>query len=177
MRYTFSDQLLYVLAAMADYNRRSFSVHLAVAVPGDPRLTKYRRQILKYIKNKNRQKIYSTYDYLKRRNYFIEEKSNGVTKIIITEKGKMKILKIKNGEFNAKKLPSEKSLIVFFDVPEKLRKHRTFLRLMLKQLNFERVQKSVWQSPYDSLKQLKEIINELSLNKFVQIIEAKRIKI
>lgn len=50
--------------------------------------------------------------------------------------------------------------IVLFDVPEKKRRHRDYLRNLIKSLGFRELQKSVWVSPYSIPDFLREILAE-----------------
>jgi len=63
--------------------------------------------------------------------------------------------------------------VVIYDISEETRKIRDRFRLKLKQLGFGLLQKSVWISPHDFLKELKEFLKINHLDKKVLILETK----
>jgi DNA-binding transcriptional regulator PaaX len=89
----------------------------------------------------------------------------------LTEKGRHKIK-----PYHAKKLKGAQ-LMITFDIPEKERQKRTHLRLLLKELSFKQVQKSVWMSQNDHRKYLAAEINAHKLEKYVEIFEARSVKV
>jgi len=89
-------------------------------------------------------------NYLKREGFIIRDGGRAGTFWAITEAGVKKINAIKQRMLNSRKninyerKKSEKTVIFAFDIPEKLRKHRAWLREVLKYLGFTVVQKSLW---------------------------------
>lgn len=65
--------------------------------------------------------------------------------------------------------------IVIFDVPEKKRKYRDYLRSMLKTLEFKELQKSIWVTPYQIPKFLEELLWEERIKNFTRFITIKEI--
>lgn len=65
--------------------------------------------------------------------------------------------------------------VVIFDIPEKERKTRDFLRRKLVDLGFGELQKSVYISPLDVLRDLKEMLENYGLYGKVIVFEAKDI--
>lgn len=61
--------------------------------------------------------------------------------------------------------------IVIFDIKEKHRGVRDFLRGKLKQLNFKKWQNSIWVSPYALSKEVEDEFKELSQKYFVRLIK------
>lgn len=88
---------------------------------------------------------------------------------ILTSKGHEKLM-----PFKPKKL-KDSSLMVIFDIPEKERAKRRNLRLLLRELAFKQIQKSVWVSKFDSRKYLELELKKNHLGRYVQIYEAKKI--
>lgn len=76
--------------------------------------------------------------------------------------------------FRPKRLKGSK-LMVIFDIPEVQRSKRNHLRLLLVELKFKQVQKSVWVSDYDSREYLQEEIRVYKLAQYVEIYEAKKL--
>lgn len=66
-------------------------------------------------------------------------------------------------------------ILVIFDIPEEHRSKRNTLRLLLRELNFKQIQKSVWATEYDYRDYLKEEIKINELDNFVVVFEAKKI--
>jgi len=94
----------------------------------------------------SRNTLQVTLSRLKKRGYVINEKK-GIWKI--TEAGKKYFLsKLPKLPKSKKKTPERvKSIIVVFDIPEKKRKMRDWLRAELIGLGFEMLQRSVWFGP------------------------------
>lgn len=66
-------------------------------------------------------------------------------------------------------------LMVIFDIPEQSSSIRRELRLVLVELKFQQVQKSVWTSQFDHKHILVETVAALGADKWVQIYEAVQI--
>lgn len=65
--------------------------------------------------------------------------------------------------------------IVFFDVPEKRRRYRDYLRQMLKTLSFKELQKSIWVTPHKIPEFLRELLWEEKIKHFTRFITVKDI--
>lgn len=63
--------------------------------------------------------------------------------------------------------------VVVFDIPEKNRRVRQALRMGLRMLEFKPLQKSVWVSKIDCVKDLRKYIRELSLSSYILVFETK----
>lgn len=74
----------------------------------------------------------------------------------------------------SKTLPSS-NLMIIFDIPEVDRYKRTQLRVLLKQLEFKQIQKSVWASNKDSREYLKAEIKRLELQYSVKVFESREL--
>ena len=89
----------------------------------------------------------------------------------LTKQGSLKL------EFyNPKKLPNS-ILMVIFDIPEEERRKRRHLRVILRELKFNKIQQSVWGSKYDSRRYLASELKKLKLEKYVAIYESDRLDI
>lgn len=109
----------------------------------------------KRIREKNnlhakRQNFFNMLNYLKREGFIIRGGGKEGTFWAITKAGVKKINAIKQRMLNSRKninyerKKTGKTVIFAFDIPEKLRKHRAWLREVLKYLGFTVVQKSLW---------------------------------
>lgn len=65
--------------------------------------------------------------------------------------------------------------MIIFDIPEKKRKYRDYLRQMLKTLGFKELQKSIWVTPYPIPDFLKELLWEEKMKHFTRFITIKEI--
>lgn len=65
--------------------------------------------------------------------------------------------------------------ILIFDIPEKTRLKRDYLRQKLYALGFGHLQKSVWVSPFDITREVREFLRFQGLDEGVILFEAKRI--
>lgn len=63
-------------------------------------------------------------------------------------------------------------IMVIFDIPEHQRNKRQWLRLLLRELKFNKVQQSVWVSDYECREVLQAGIAERNLWQYVQVYEA-----
>lgn len=82
----------------------------------------------------------------------------------------------KNGElklslYEPKKLKNA-SLMLIFDIPEAEKSKRQHLRIILRQLKFRQIQKSVYVSNYDSRKYLKSELKKYHMEKYVKLFES-----
>ena len=127
-------------------------------------------------KKRRRRQFAQFVNHLKRQGYIkianVKEKRG----ILLTPKGKKKVLRIRYKLLAKKSRKDKKWIMVIFDIPEKMRKHRNEFRAFLISFGFQRLQKSVWVCPYDVLKDVEEIIRIYSLDKFVRIFLIEEIK-
>jgi len=121
-----------------------------------------------YLKN---QQFYSLLNRLKNQGFIKKEKENKKTIWSITRKGleKLKILKKKNKKIliNYPKEKSDKLIIVIFDIPEKERHKRNWLRSVLASLDFKFLQQSVW---IGKTKIPEEFLNDLRNKKMLDYV-------
>lgn len=87
----------------------------------------------------------------------------------LSKKGRRKVQ-----PFIAEELVGAKLLIIF-DIPEMERAKRSHLRILLRELAFQQIQKSVWISNMDHRQYLRDEIRQNKLESFVQIFEARSI--
>lgn len=66
--------------------------------------------------------------------------------------------------------------MVIFDIAEKDRAKRSHLRLLLKELSFQQVQKSVWISSQDHREYIQVEIDALNLKESVLLYEARQLR-
>lgn len=114
-----------------------------------------------------------TFYRARKKGYLKEVERKGCLRPELTRKGKIKIIKhlIKDKEKEWDGLWR----VIVFDIPEKKRKERKFLRDNLRILKFIPLQKSVWISPFDHGKELEMVLEELEIKDFIHYFMAKSI--
>lgn len=119
--------------------------------------------------------IYKTLYGLEKDELIKREKRGESVIFKLTAKGKQKLflggiigklLKEKNRRWD------KKWRIIIFDIPEKRKNARNFLRRELLENNFYMLQKSVWITPHKISDKLNELLEELDLNRCVRCIVA-----
>ena len=110
----------------------------------------------------------------------LEEKilSDGSIKLILTERGKeeAKRLSLLGNSINFEKPKwDRKWRIVAFDIPEKSKNFRNILREHLYDLDFLKLQHSVFVSPYPFEEQILELVRIYSAQRYVRVITAQKI--
>jgi len=100
---------------------------------------------------------------------YIENK-NGETEIVISDKGKRKVLEFDIDNVKIKKPLrwDKKWRVVFFDIPEKRRGERNVLREKLKDLEFREIQKSVFVHPYPCFDEINFVVEYYTLRRFIR---------
>jgi hypothetical protein len=153
-------------AGMAPYQMRNKILH--------PRWEEIKKEYQKQEKKKSFSQFVS---YLKQRGYI--EPVEGVSLkegFRITRKGRFKILK-DNGPNEIKKRKDSKAILLMYDIPEKKRKSREIFRKTITSLGYEILQKSVWMTERDVLKETEKTIDELKIDEYVNIFLISGIKV
>lgn len=78
--------------------------------------------------------------------------------------------------FKPRKLKGASAMVIF-DIPEAESRKRQWFRLLLRELKFTQIQKSVWTSEYDCFEILSAGILEQRLEKYVRIFEARPVEL
>lgn len=142
------------------------------------------QRLLEEERKKERQKTYVLLHRLQESGLVTKQKiaANGKSKWFITEKGLTEknfatrlidkfVNKIKinvSTSYSDAKLSKQK-IIIIFDIEEKERWKRSWIRAVLKNLNFEMLQKSVWLGKTILPKEFAEDLKKLNLLKAVKI--------
>ena len=177
---TFIDQLLLFLADIIDFNltTRSFNKSF-LYFAGDPSLRKHRKWLEDIMRNKRKkQKFFSTLYYLKNRKFIKYINRGNARGVTFLERGDQRLIQINAKEERMKrkeKLSNGEWIMVFFDIPEKLKSKRNTLRRRLKELEFQQLQKSIWITRYDIVDFLKKELKELEVGSFVKFLVVKEI--
>lgn len=113
--------------------------------------------------------------YLKKKGYIEMANLKGKQGILLTEKGKTKVLQVKCAPQGKKRRKDGKWVMVMYDVPALKKGRRELLRSILKSFHFECLQKSVWVCPYDCLEQISSSLKIHDLDPYVKIFLIKEI--
>ncbi|MDO8486902.1 MAG: CRISPR-associated endonuclease Cas2 [Candidatus Curtissbacteria bacterium] len=127
-----------------------------------------------YRSNLNYNSTYKTIKRLKDKGYLLTKREERKIIVELTQDGRNYISLAKLLEDS----PWDgKWRIVIFDVPEDHRKLRNALRYRLKEWQFQQLQKSVWISKKDIVKELKSFIKEVGVENWVKIFVASEEKL
>ncbi len=104
---------------------------------------------------------------------------NGSYKLVLTPQGRIQAKKLSllgsSIKFKKPKRWNKKWLLVIFDIPEKDRAFRDILRQQLRELEFKKLQNSVFVSPYPFEKSILELVYLYRAEKYVRTIIATSI--
>ncbi|MEK7138274.1 MAG: CRISPR-associated endonuclease Cas2 [Patescibacteria group bacterium] len=120
-----------------------------------------------------KQRFYNLISKLKR-----EGLIEGKGKLKITSFGKEKLFKSKQSyliNHHYRKMADETVKIVIFDIPEKERRKREWLRFSLVQLGFKMLQKSVWTGKVKIPEEFLEDLRFSKIDSFVHIFKAEKL--
>jgi len=173
MKFPITDQFLWLIYNYAEkistpldiFKIRTFS---QVALIGE--------DFWKNIERKRSRKQFAQFVYYLKKNGYIKIKENQGVLLTLRGKEKCFFLKHRLGD-RLKKRKDGKWIMVVFDIPERMRKYRDDFRRFLTSLGFKKFQKSIWVCPYDVLKDLREIINFHSLDRFIKIFIVQEVEL
>lgn len=129
-------------------------------------------------KHLNRRELGKIIKRLEKQNLItISSEENNKTQIVITDKGKKKLLEydFENIEIKAKK-PDGKWRLIIFDIPEANKRSRDAFRRKLLQLNCIRLQDSVFASAYPIQQEVDFLCHYLGISDFVTLAIVDRIE-
>jgi DNA-binding transcriptional regulator PaaX len=118
----------------------------------------------------NKQELKEGIKYLYRLDFIDKEVSKeGLVKLVLTKKGRLKSLNCRlNNLKNKKDKWDGKWRMVAFDIPEKYKRGRDSLRRKLKSIGFCELQKSVFVTPINCIKEIKLLVDFFELGKYVR---------
>lgn len=134
------------------------------------------KEFLKW-KKFNKKRLRETVNRLKDQKMVTFTEKDEQTIIEITEKGRKRALKYKLDDLLIKKPKKWNGMwhIVIFDIPEKKKLAREVLRTKLKELDFYRLQKSVFVHPYPCRDEIDFIKEIYEVSPYINLIVAKSI--
>ena len=128
--------------------------------------------------NLYKNRYYNSLHYLKRKG-LVKKAENGI--YCLTEEGeKEAFFAYLNGESSIYKPKDQKWdkkwRIIFFDIPEKKRHYRDYLRTLIRTVGFKEFQKSIWIYPYPVPKFLKDLLFEEEIKQYTRFITTYEIE-
>ena len=135
------------------------------------------KSIEREMKNKAKQNYYNLIYQLKRGGLIEEKEKNNKKFFIITKKGKGKLSFLKKQrkeslpEVSYSSEENNKFIIFIFDIPEKEKRKRDWLREVLKKLGLKMIQKSVWIGKTKIPKEFLDDLFKLKIIDYVEIFE------
>jgi len=130
-----------------------------------------------YREKKKKEDFIKLINYLKSRGYLNTKDLKSRKAVILTPKGIEKVFNIKIKLTKKKKRPDGKWQMIFFDIPETRRRDRDIFRRQLKYLGYQKLQQSIWVSPYDVLTDTQNLIKNYRLGRFVRLLLIEEVKI
>ncbi len=130
-----------------------------------------------FCSHSHRRSLYPALHRLERRHLVGARRRGRREEWSLTEEGERLALRLKlKLAFAKHKRWDGKWRLAIFDVPERIRDRRNFLRRELHGLGFHQLQKSVWVTPYPLPDELSEITSELGLGQHFRIVTAETIQ-
>jgi CRISPR/Cas system-associated endoribonuclease Cas2 len=119
-------------------------------------------------------RTYQTMLYLKKNKLIKLKKTTENIKVKLTNDG-VRIAKVRQIRSCSHLLSDGMYCMVAFDVPEEMRDVRDRLRRLLKRMNFQSLQRSVWVTNRDISTQVREFIDDEGLSELVHVFQARQI--
>lgn len=175
-RYSYAEKILLLFADVNDFiisSSRSADVYPYLL--GAPYTRKNRLWLERVFQDSRRRaQLKKTISAMKKKRWIAEKVSKNKQAYFLTEKGKEKFLQITARAKKKKRLPGE-WIMVFYDIPEQMRKKRDQLRIYLKILGFEQLQRSIWVSRYQVEKEILEYITFLGMQEDIHVLRVQKI--
>lgn len=115
--------------------------------------------------------------YLKKRGYITTKLVGNANGVMLTKKGREKVLRVKWLAAKNKKRPDRKWIMLIFDIPEQKKTTREVLRSILLRLGYEKLQQSVWVCPYDVYAKTEEVVQYYELERCVKLFLIQEIEV
>lgn len=138
------------------------------------------KELKKYLENKTKQQnssvasrnLSQAIHRLRKRKLISINTKNGVTRIVLTEKGRVRKLEY---DINRLKVPKPekwdgKWRFLLFDIPEKRRAGRDLFRKQIERLGFLQFQRSVWVYPYPCEKEVDFLAEKFGVASFMTLL-------
>lgn len=111
--------------------------------------------------------IYTTVSRLEKKGLIRKFKREGKKQLKLTNLGKAVLEKHRADARSPQLRWDSRWRLVIFDIPEEIAPLRKYLRVYLRGMGFGKVQRSIWISPYDHRKKIRQFLKKLKLSDFV----------
>lgn len=138
------------------------SIAILSSVKQEQKVTVY-SFIKKYYPHDSYRQIYTQIYQLEKRGYLEKYRLRDTEYLRLSSKGKATLLgtdRVRDGKWK----------MIIFDIPERKREIRDYLRTKLKQLGFKKWQNSIWITPYTLSDELLKELRELSQKLLIRLI-------
>ena len=130
-----------------------------------PELFKMRKE---YARKRDRRQFGQFLHYLKKKGYIQIKKLEHKRGVLLTPQGVARALEVKRVLKGKQKRPDGKWQMIIFDIPEKRRGARDSFRIALIDLGYEKLQESVWVSPYDVAEETEKVTRDHNLDSYIR---------
>ena len=131
-----------------------------------PEMYRFRKA---YARKRERKQFTNLIYHLRKKGYIKIAHFQGEQGVLLTPRGAQKVLRARCRLAGKRKRRDGKWIMIIFDIPEKKRILRDILRQMLYQLGYEKLQGSVWISPYDVLEKTETLVRGYDIDDYVRI--------
>ncbi|MDD5625872.1 MAG: CRISPR-associated endonuclease Cas2 [Patescibacteria group bacterium] len=173
-KQSIGEKILLLFADFIDLNLQPITIKKMQSwLDDDPRVRPTKIWFEKYFRDKKNKNLYSAIYHLKAGGYLKTKTNQEGEGYLLTPKGEKKILTINIRNLERKKNSKDEWIMIIFDIPETRRRDRNTLRSFLHTLGFQKIQQSVWVSPYEVYDELKAIVNNFNLKQYVKVLKVK----
>jgi len=177
MKLPLTDKFLWDIYLLLEEADEAFRVFAGPKTWRDvfyPDLARLRRE---YEKKKGRKRMQNLISYLKKKGYIKIKNLEKKEGVLITRKGAERILKINLKICPRKRRNDGKWIMVIFDIPEEKRLLREIFRERLQTIGYQKLQKSIWVSPFDVFEETERIIRKYGIDTYVRIFLIEEIEL
>ncbi len=140
-----------------------------------PEWEKIKEEYRKEEKKKNLNQFLS---YLRRKGYIEVPEGKSLREgFKLTKKGRIKAIEGIEGDKKKEKRKDGKMILLMYDIPERKRKLRNIFRNTLISLDYQLLQKSIWVSDKEVLRETEIAIDNIGINNYVNIFLINNIKV
>ena len=130
-----------------------------------------------FCEHKPRQSFRNALNRLERRGFIIGERDKGKARYVLSEDGEKFANRLRlKLELSKSRKWDGRWRILIFDIPEKMRGKRDFLRKELRDFGFYPLQKSVWAYPYALPSDFFDLWDDINFGKQLILVDSARVK-
>ncbi len=127
--------------------------------------------LLVFPKRVSEKQLYNAVGRISRHGWVEKKKINDQTYYALTKEGRIRYTILKLKTFRRRR--GSQATIALFDIPEEKRTYRNFIRRLLGQMGFTRLQRSVFITPYILPKEFYDLLREMKILHHFLFIEGR----